>query len=48
MFSKHLIGQGCTEKYYMVDIIAYNPDQSGQGWKNKTLLQSKTEKYFHA
>ena len=27
VFSKHLIGQGCTEKYYMVDIIPYNPDQ---------------------
>ena len=24
----HLIGQGCTEKYYMGDIILYNPDQS--------------------
>ena len=33
MFSQHLIGQGCTEKYYMVDIIPYNPDQLGQGWK---------------
>ena len=26
-FSKPLIGQGCTEKYYICDIIPYNPDQ---------------------
>ena len=33
MFSKLLIGQGCTGIYYICDIIPYNPDQSGQGWK---------------
>ena len=27
VFSKPLIGQGCTEKYYICDIIPYNPDQ---------------------
>ena len=27
VFSKPLIGQGCTEKYYICDIILYNPDQ---------------------
>ena len=29
MFSKPLIGQGCTEKYYMVDIIPCNPTNEG-------------------
>ena len=27
MFLKQFIGQGCTGKYDMVDIIPYNPDQ---------------------
>ena len=27
LFSKPLIGQGCTGKYYICDIIPYNPDQ---------------------
>ena len=27
VFSKQLIGQGCTKKYYIYDIIPYNPDQ---------------------
>ena len=27
VFSKLLIGQGCTGKYYICDIIPYNPDQ---------------------
>ena len=27
VFSKPLIAQGCTEKYYICDIITYNPDQ---------------------
>ena len=27
MFSKLLIGQVCTKKYYKGDIIPYNPDQ---------------------
>ena len=27
VFSKGLIGQGCTEKYYVCDIIQYNRDQ---------------------
>ena len=32
VYSK-LIGQGCTEKYHMADIIPYNPEQSGRVWK---------------
>ena len=31
-----VIGQGCTKKYYMVDIIPYNPDQYGRAWKPYT------------
>ena len=34
MFWKLLNGQGCTEKYYMVDIILYNPEKQSDYMEN--------------